>query len=218
MIEWVLRGAQGSQLADRIVVATDDKRIFDRVVEIGFDAVMTSTEHSSGSDRVAEAVKDMDVDIVVNLQGDEPLIDGQLLDRLITELEDSDADIATPVTHFTSIDELMSENTAKVVVNSEDYALYFSRAVIPHRRGGKPRLEDYLKHIGIYAYRKDSLMRFVALPQSKLELVEKLEQLRALENGMKIKVVVTDYQSVAVDVPSDIEKVEKMLRARELCS
>ena len=218
MIEWVLRGAQGSQLADRIVVATDDKRIFDRVVDIGFDVVMTSTEHSSGSDRVAEAVKDMDVDIVVNLQGDEPLIDGQLLDRLITELEDSDADIATPVTHFTSIDELMSENTAKVVVNSEGYALYFSRAVIPHRRGGEPRLEDYLKHIGIYAYRKDSLMRFVALPQSKLELVEKLEQLRALENGMKIKVVVTDYQSVAVDVPADIEKVEKILRARGLCS
>ncbi len=218
MIEWVLRGAQGSQLADRIVVATDDKRIFDRVVDIGFDAVMTSTEHSSGSDRVAEAVKDMDVDIVVNLQGDEPLIDGQLLDRLITELEDSDADIATPVTHFASIDELMSENTAKVVVNSEGYALYFSRAVIPHRRGGEPRLEDYLKHIGIYAYRKDSLMQFVALPQSKLELVEKLEQLRALENGMKIKVVVTDYQSVAVDVPADIEKVEKILRARGLCS
>ncbi len=218
MIEWVLRGAQGSQLADRIVVATDDKRIFDRVVDIGFDVVMTSTEHSSGSDRVAEAVKDMDVDIVVNLQGDEPLIDGQLLDRLITELEDSDADIATPVTHFASIDELMSENTAKVVVNSEGYALYFSRAVIPHRRGGEPRLEDYLKHIGIYAYRKDSLMRFVALPQSKLELVEKLEQLRALENGMKIKVVVTDYQSVAVDVPADIEKVEKILRARGLCS
>ncbi len=218
MIEWVLRGAQGSQLADRIVVATDDKRIFDRVVDIGFDAVMTSTEHSSGSDRVAEAVKDMDVDIVVNLQGDEPLIDGQLLDRLITELEDSDADIATPVTHFTSIDELMSENTAKVVVNSEGYALYFSRAVIPHRRGGEPRLEDYLKHIGIYAYRKDSLMRFVDLPQSELELVEKLEQLRALENGMKIKVVVTDYQSVAVDVPGDIEKVEKIVRARGLCS
>ncbi len=218
MIEWVLRGAQGSQLADRIVVATDDKRIFDRVVEIGFDAVMTSTEHSSGSDRVAEAVKDMDVDIVVNLQGDEPLIDGQLLDRLITELEDSDADIATPVTHFALIDELMSENTAKVVVNSEGYALYFSRAVIPHRRGGEPRLEDYLKHIGIYAYRKDSLMRFVALPQSELELVEKLEQLRALENGMKIKVVVTDYQSVAVDVPGDIEKVEKIVRARGLCS
>ncbi len=218
MIEWVLRGAQGSQLADRIVVATDDKRIFDRVVEIGFDVVMTSTEHSSGSDRVAEAVKDMDVDIVVNLQGDEPLIDGQLLDRLITELEDSDADIATPVTHFASIDELMSENTAKVVVNSEGYALYFSRAVIPHRRGGEPRLEDHLKHIGIYAYRKDSLMQFVALPQSELELVEKLEQLRALENGMKIKVVVTDYQSVAVDVPGDIEKVEKIVRARGLCS
>ncbi len=218
MIEWVLRGAQSSKLADKIVVATDDRGIFETVIEIGFDAVMTSTEHSSGSDRVAEAVKEVDVDIVVNLQGDEPLIDGRLLDRLITELEGSDADIATPVTHFTSLDELMSENTAKVVVNSEGYALYFSRAVIPHRRDGEPRLDDYLKHIGIYAYRKESLMRFVALPQSKLELTEKLEQLRALENGMKIKVVGTDYQSVAVDVPSDIEKVEKIFRGRGICS
>jgi 3-deoxy-manno-octulosonate cytidylyltransferase (CMP-KDO synthetase) len=217
MIEWVLRGANGSKLASYKLVATDDERILNFVKSIGFDAVMTSSEHRSGSDRVAEAARDLDVDIVVNLQGDEPLIEPELIDRLIEELNFSEADIATPVTRFLSIEELNSLNTAKVVTTRDGYALYFSRAVIPMPRNGQIELSRYLKHIGIYAYRKESLMRFVSLPPSELEVIEKLEQLRALENGMRIKVFKTEYRSISVDVREDIERVESEMKARGIC-
>ncbi len=217
MIEWVLRGASASELADYKLVATDDNRILNFVKSIGFDAVMTSSKHKSGSDRVAEAVKDLDVDIVVNLQGDEPLIESELIDKLIEELSSSEADIATPVTHFQSVEELKSINTAKVVTTNTGYALYFSRAVIPAPREGEIELSKYLKHIGLYAYRKESLMKFVSLPPSKLEMIEKLEQLRALENGMRIKVIKTEYRSISVDVMEDIKRVEAEMKARGMC-
>ncbi len=217
MIEWVLRGASTSKLASSVMVATDDSRIYDAVASLGFKAVMTSKSHRSGSDRVAEVAAKLDADVIVNLQGDEPLIQGELIDLLIHELVNSDADIATPVTTFEDVNELRSVNTAKVVVDARDYALYFSRAIIPMPRDGEPNISDYLKHIGIYCYRRESLLRFVQLPPSKLELIEKLEQLRALENGMKIKVVRTSYRSVPVDIPKDVEKVESALRNKGLC-
>ncbi len=204
-------------MADRILVATDDERILKAVRASGFEAVMTSPNHPSGSDRVAEVASNLSADIIVNLQGDEPTIDGSIIDRLIAELCESSADITTPVTSFSDAKEVESPNTAKVVVDENGYALYFSRSVIPFPRDGQIDPRNYLKHIGIYCYRRESLLKFVGYSPSKLEKIEKLEQLRALENGMRIRVVFTDYRSVPVDVPSDIHKAEKALKDKGLC-
>ncbi len=215
MILWVVEGAMQSQLAELVVVATDDGRIADAVKQHSVaEVVMTSPNCPSGSDRVAEAVEKLrlNCEIVVNLQGDEPLIEGAVIDQLIAALmDDANAEMATLVTNFENLDELRSPNTAKVVVNSEGYALYFSRSVIPYPRDGELRLDNYLKHIGIYAYRHEALQKFVSLPTSPLENIEKLEQLRALEAGMSIKVVKTDFKSVPVDVPADVAKAEQAI-------
>jgi 3-deoxy-manno-octulosonate cytidylyltransferase (CMP-KDO synthetase) len=220
LLEWVLRGVQSSQRISQFVVATDHHAIAELVQECGFEAVMTDSALPSGSDRVWAAVRDRDVDVVVNIQGDEPLIEGALLDQLVSCFDDdhdSHLEMATLARAMSHAD-LLSPNTAKIVVNEFDEALYFSRFALPYARDNVqqfPALEGSLKHIGIYAYRKAFLARFCAQAPVAIERAESLEQLRALYLGARIKVVRVDHDSWGVDTPEDIAKIEQLLNQRE---
>lgn len=225
-----LEGASKSKLATRVVAATDDDRIAAAVREAGFEAVMTSPEHESGSDRVAEVAASLQGDaIVVNVQGDEPLMTGRIVDAAIEALlEDGAADIATTYEDFRSWQDVLSPDVVKVVLDSQGYALYFSRSPIPFLRdeaktaGGLEQalaeapglLANFKRHQGIYAYRKDYLLKFSRMAKSELERLEMLEQLRALEDGAKIKVVRVEDSSIGVDTAEDLEKVRAMLGSR----
>lgn len=208
---------------DYLVVATDDERIYDCVRSFGGNALMTSPEHPTGTDRISEVASNIDCDIVVNIQGDEPLLKPEVVDSLVEALwGDERLNISTAACLIQSPQELKDVNIVKVVTDNSGFALYFSRAPIPFSQntpGGdssKTSPENScrpLKHIGIYAYRKDFLLRFAKLPQTPLETQEHLEQLRALENGERIKVVLSDYHPVAVNLPEDIPKVAELMRA-----
>ena len=213
MICHVCEKASASK-ADYILVATDDERIAKVVTEYGYTAVMTRSDHQSGTDRIAEAVKlaAPDVDVVINVQGDEPLIPTSAIDDLLTLMTENSsyemATIAVPGNRDT-----MTENNVKVVFGSDGKALYFSRSMIPFaRKGGVP--DQVYLHWGIYAYRKSVLERFVELPSGRLEKSEMLEQLRALENGISIYVLVKELESIGVDTPEDLAKAE--LRIAEM--
>lgn len=211
LIERVRRQVLQSQLVNEVLVATDDMRIFDTVVSYGGSAVLTSANHHSGTDRLAEVVdKRDDIAIAVNVQGDEPLIDPKAIDAAIQPLIDFSniemATIACPVVNG----DVGNANTVKVVVDNQGFALYFSRAAIPFVRDGQG---SYLHHAGLYVYRRHSLLKLSALAPSKLELAESLEQLRALENGIRIKVVQTSYRPQEVNVRADLAAVEAYLRA-----
>jgi len=214
MIWYVYRGALQSTLASEIIVATDSEKIKETVESFGGKAAFTKGNFPSGTDRVFAAVKDKKYDIVVNLQGDEPLIQGEILDLLIKELINSKADITTPC-YTADESEAQNPNRVKIVTDSQGYALYFSRSPIPYYRNPS-KAREYLIHIGIYAYRYHSLEKFVKLPGSELEDKEKLEQLRALEYGMRIKVVKTTYRSYPVDIPEDLKIVENLLKNKEV--
>ncbi|HHL40187.1 MAG TPA: 3-deoxy-manno-octulosonate cytidylyltransferase [Deltaproteobacteria bacterium] len=210
MIRMVYERACRAALVDTVVVATDDERILSVVRGFGGRAVMTSRSHRSGTERVAEAARDLDAPIVVNLQGDEPLIEPSMVDEVVRPLVDEPGlAMATLKTPITDEDELFDPHVVKVVTDRAGRALYFSRSPIPHRRGGAARA---FKHIGIYAFRRDFLFTFSALPPSPLERSEELEQLRALENGYSIKVVETDRSPVAVDTPEDLDRVRGIVR------
>ncbi len=210
MIQYVYERCQRAVMLDQLIVATDDTRIYDTVTVFGGNAVMTSARHASGTDRIAEAVQAMDCDLVINIQGDEPLIDPSIIDGLASMmLNDSSIVMATPIVQGSSEDERDNPNIVKVVCDKNGFALYFSRSVIPFVRDKEP--EKWYKHIGLYGYKKNFLVQFVKLPQSYLERAEKLEQLRALENGYRIKTLVTDYDGMGVDTPADLEEVEKRL-------
>ena len=207
---------------DEAVVATDDERIYDAVKAFGGKVVMTSTEHRSGTDRCYEALTKVGADkydVVVNIQGDEPFIQPQQLNALCECFEDSTVDIATLVKPFTSADgfaALENANSPKVVVNKKMEALYFSRSIIPYMRG-KDKEEwlpnhTYYKHIGLYAYRTDVLRQITSLPQGTLEKVESLEQLRWLENGFKIKVGISQIETIGIDTPEDLARAEEFLK------
>lgn len=213
MIWYVYRGALQSKLASEIIVATDSEKIKEIVESFGGKAILTKGDFPSGTDRVFAAVKDKKYDIVVNLQGDEPLIQGKVLDLLIENLINSKADIATPC-YTADESEAQNPNRVKIVTDSQGYALYFSRSPIPYYRNHS-KAKEYLVHIGIYAYRYHSLEKFVKLPESELEKKEKLEQLRALEYGMKIKIVKTAFRSHPVDTPEDLKIVENLLKNKE---
>lgn len=200
-----------------VVVATDDQRIYDEVVSFGGRAVMTSENHQSGTDRCAEAAKKYsqatgkEFNAVINIQGDEPFVDPKQLLQLAELFNDPSVEIATLVKQAKTSDEVFSENTAKVIVNNLSQAVYFSRSPIPFYRG-KDREQwvsshKYYRHIGVYAYRTDILQKITLLPQSSLELAEKLEQNRWIENGYTIKVCLTDFEGLAVDTPEDLEKI-----------
>ncbi|MBT5469464.1 MAG: 3-deoxy-manno-octulosonate cytidylyltransferase [Nitrospina sp.] len=219
MIQRVVEQANKAQSVAEVIVATDDSRIFDLVNNKGGTAIMTSESHESGTDRVAEVARDRECDIVVNVQGDEPLIPPQNIDLVVKPLIEDPSILVTSLRILIrDADELLNRNITKVVVDKFDSALYFSKAPIPWDRDKWSEGADisltsplWFKHIGLYAYRKTFLMEYSTLPISKLEKVEKLEQLRILENGYSVKVFETKYDSIGVDSESDIKLIEKQL-------
>ena len=218
MIWHVYQRCLKAKYLDQTLVATDDRRIYDCVTDFGGLAMMTSKKHRSGTDRIAEAVQKTEkrkgeFRIIINIQGDEPLIDPKAIDLLAKAMsDDKNTEMATLVGGFQNKEDILSPNTVKVVADDRGYALYFSRSVIPGSREGALRLTNYLKHIGIYAYRRDALLKLISWPQSALEKAEKLEQLRALEHGIKIKLIKTSYRPQAVDTPADLARINKTLR------
>ena len=209
LVQRVYEQARKAQRLDRVVIATDDTRIADVVKKFGGEVVMTSPACPSGTDRAAEVVRQLDCDQVVNIQGDEPLMRPEMIDQLVDGL--ADYDMATLARLIESAEVLANPNVVKVVFDINGNALYFSRHPIPFVRD-VGATAPHFKHLGIYAYRRDFLLKFVQLPPSALEKTEKLEQLRALENGFAIKVLVTLHDSVGVDVPADVKIVEEILR------
>jgi 3-deoxy-manno-octulosonate cytidylyltransferase (CMP-KDO synthetase) len=232
VIQHVWERAKQARSLDDLVIATDCEEVIKRVKDFGGKAVYTSKDQPSGTDRIAEVVNPLDVEVVVNIQGDEPLIHHSMIDGLANLLlSDTSTQIATVIKKISEKKELLSPNTVKVVVDKDGYALYFSRSPIPFVRDDdrhhsifdihywfsthplKHDFQNYYKHLGIYAYRKDFLFNFTNLPKSKLETLEKLEQLRALENGYKIKTIETEYETIGVDTPEDLKKAESMMRS-----
>lgn len=211
MIERVYRQVQASGKfpSTHIMVATDDQRIASVVDAFGGNVVMTSPRCSSGSQRLWEVVENRDFDAVINIQGDEPIVPGELVAALYDEVSSRKYDVVTPVYYNHSYEDYLSRHVVKVVVNQDYKALYFSRSPIPFMEKGN--FTAFYHHIGMYGYLKNSLKSFINLPASPLETIEKLEQLRFLENGIGIKVIPSQYQSVGVDVPEDVEKVERIL-------
>jgi 3-deoxy-manno-octulosonate cytidylyltransferase (CMP-KDO synthetase) len=222
MIQWVYEGTRRSRLISRVIVATDDDRILRAVRSFGGDAVMTSPSHQTGTDRIAEAVGSLSCDIVVNVQGDEPLVHPEMIDSAVQPLvDDPSIPIGTVCRRIDRREEAFDPNVVKVVCDRKGFALYFSRAPIPWHRdawAGTDRLSEMqltgplYKHIGLYVYRKEFLLHYAALPQTPLEAVEKLEQLRALESGHRIRVSVTDHESFGVDIPDDLGKILQRLK------
>ncbi|QBN17316.1 3-deoxy-manno-octulosonate cytidylyltransferase [Flavobacterium nackdongense] len=205
--------AKKSNLFDDVFVVTDSDLIFDEIVSNGGKAIMSIKEHESGSDRIAEAVENMDVDIVVNVQGDEPFINTEALQKLI-DVYKNDAemkvDLASLMFEITEEDEISNPNNVKVVTDQSGFALYFSRSVIPYPREINVGVR-YMQHIGIYAFRKQALLDFYSWPMKSLEASEKLEQLRYLEFGKRIKMVETQEKSIGIDTVEDLEKARKMV-------
>lgn len=203
-------------------VATDDERIYDVVKSFGGQVVMTRTDHKSGTDRIEEAIEKIggEWDVVVNVQGDEPFVAKSQLDTICHCFDDPTTQIATLGKPFESMEAVQNPNSPKIVVDNMGFAMYFSRSVIPYVRGKEISTwlthYPFLKHLGIYAYRKDVLRQVTQLPQSSLEIAESLEQLRWLQNGFKIKVGTTDVETVGIDTPQDLERAEEFLKAQLL--
>lgn len=223
MIRWVYERATKAQRVHEVWVATDDERIKEAIDRFGGKCCMTSPDHCSGTDRIAEVANDNAWDIVVNVQGDEPLIHPEMIDAVVTSLEKNEtASMSTLKRNLTEPDELLDPNVVKVVTDYRDRALYFSRAPIPYHRDTWKTLHEInriplsdlvFKHVGIYGYRRDVLIALASLPPTPLELTEKLEQLRALENGYTIIAETTHKDSVGVDSPDDLERVRKLVNA-----
>jgi len=216
MIERVYAQAASAKLVDRVIVATDDQRIAEAVAAFGGEVAITRADHPSGTDRLAEvAAREPSLNIIVNVQGDEPLIDPEAIDAVVAPLAGDEAiEMSTLAAPISRADEAEGATVVKVVVDRSGFALYFSRAAIPFFRDGRPFSERaYLGHIGLYVYRRQCLLRLAQLSPTPLEEAEALEQLRAIENGIRIRVIERAYRSLAVDVPEDVEKVEAALRA-----
>ncbi|MBN1269017.1 MAG: 3-deoxy-manno-octulosonate cytidylyltransferase [Kiritimatiellae bacterium] len=221
LVQWVYERAKQARALDELVVATDDQRIADAVARFGGKAVMTRSDHPSGTDRVAEAAASMQADIVVNVQGDEPLIDPRAIDAVCRAMdEDASWDMATPAAPVRTEAEIGDPAVVKVVWDQEGRALYFSRSPIPfvREKGGDAAGADplYWRHIGLYAYRRGFLEKLVGTPPCALEEAEKLEQLRALHIGARMKVVKVDAVGPSVDTPEDVAKAERALKAAGL--
>ena len=212
MIQWTYERAAASN-ADEVIVATDDQRIFDCVEAFGGRAVMTAPDHPTGTDRIAEAVKDLDCELIINLQGDEPLLPTDVINDLIALMKErQEIQMGTIAVEKPFSDQAYSNpNNVKIVLDNTGRALYFSRSPIPYLRNDAEEGQSMYLHWGIYAYRRKLLFDFITWPQGTLEKVESLEQLRALENGIDIVVATTDQESVGVDTPEDIAEVEKLL-------
>jgi 3-deoxy-manno-octulosonate cytidylyltransferase (CMP-KDO synthetase) len=209
MIQRVYEGCAACPDIAATYVATDDERIAETARTFTDNVVMTSSEHRSGTDRVAEAARDIEADVIVNVQGDEPLIQPEALSALISPFRDNpDIPMTTLGTTTDDREEVESPNTCKIVLDNEANGLYFSRAPIPYYMKGKG---GYLRHIGLYAFRRDFLFTFAGLPPGPFEKVESLEMLRAIEHGFKIRVIVGGFNSIGVDTPEDVEKIEELL-------
>lgn len=193
-----------------VLVVTDSDIIFREISSNGGKVVMSSKEHESGTDRIAEAVKDMNVDVVINVQGDEPFVQKSSLEKLCNVFQDQSVQVGSLMHVITDEQQINDPNCVKVVVNKQMDALYFSRSVIPYKRDPSTVI-SYYKHIGMYGYRKEILLGFTALPASLLEQTEKLEQLRLLENGYRIRMAVTEPVGVSIDTPADLEKAKLLL-------
>ena len=227
MIRHVYERARMARLVDRVIVATDDERITAAVRAFGGEVTLTSPGHATGTDRIAEAARACDAEIVVNVQGDEPMLDPAWMDEALRPvIEDRAVPMSTLSLPLRDVDEMLSPSVVKVVTDARGDALYFSRSPIPHVRldGGAPRESADAavkrglarKHVGLYVYRRETLERFATLPPSPLETAEGLEQLRALEDGVRIRVVATDGRAgVAVDTPEDLERVRRLLAPQE---
>jgi 3-deoxy-manno-octulosonate cytidylyltransferase (CMP-KDO synthetase) len=213
IIQWVWEKATKVPMVDRVIVATDDARIFNACKEFGAEVEMTSTEHKSGSDRIAEvAARHPEITYIINLQGDEPLIEQENIELVIKGVKfDEKADISTLVRELNDETEINNPNLVKCIFDVNNYALYFSRAKIPYERNvGKSK---FYGHLGIYGYKKEALFKMTNLPQTSYEMSESLEQLRALQNGMKIKVSVVKNVPVGIDTIEDFEKFKKMVES-----
>ena len=221
MIQYVYEGVRESKLIDEVIVATDDQRILEAVKAFGGKALMTSSSHFTGTDRVAEVARKVKSEIIVNVQGDEPLIKGSFIDRAIRPLLiDDHLQMSTLMTRIEEVRDWLNPHIVKVVVDQKNFALYFSRSPIPFPRDlqigrlesnpfgtNKPLPKRVFKHIGVYVFRRQFLLHFTRLKPTPLEKLEKLEQLRALENGYRIKVTPVNYEPLSVDTPEDLQKV-----------
>jgi 3-deoxy-manno-octulosonate cytidylyltransferase (CMP-KDO synthetase) len=211
MIEHVYRRAAAATSVSRVIVATDDERIADAVVRFGGEAVMTSASHQSGTDRLAEVAASLSCDLVVNVQGDEPVLAPETIDAAVEPFLASPAlEMSTLRRRIADPAEHRNPNVTKVVVDTDGYALYFSRAPIPYTREGQPAAPAWA-HVGLYVYRRDTLLRLARLPPTAMERAEALEQLRALEHGIRIKAVETAGASIGVDTPEDLARVRALL-------
>lgn len=213
VISRTYEAAVKTELFDDVFVVTDSDIIFNEITDNGGKAIMSIKEHESGSDRIAEAVENLDVDIVVNVQGDEPFINKEPLADVLEVFKSDTAreiDLASLMIEINNWEDIENPNNVKVIVDQKQFALYFSRSVIPYPRD-KEAGAIYYKHIGIYAFRKHALMDFYKLPMQSLEATEKLEQLRYLEYGKKIRMVETTHVGIGIDTPEDLEKARKML-------
>ena len=211
VIQWVYEKAQQAKLADMIIVATDDERIFNAVKAFGGEVEMTSVNHKCGSDRIREvAERHPEIAYIVNLQGDEPLIKPESIDAVARNVQEDDkADISTLIRVLTDEEEINNPNLVKCVVDNNGYALYFSRSKIPYERN--KNVATFYGHLGIYGYKRDALMKMTSLPQTPLEKTESLEQLRAIENGMKIKTSDVDFVPVGIDTAEDLEEFKQIV-------
>ncbi len=216
MIQHVVEQVRQATFPTRIVVATDDERIKAAVEAFGGEAILTRGDHRTGTDRVAEVAVHITADIYINVQGDQPLIDPGTVDAVAAVLvEDESIQLATPCCAINQKNEIMDPNVVKVVQDFDGNALYFSRAPVPWVRDtGAKVAAQHCKHIGLYGYRREALLEFPTLPPGELERIEQLEQLRWLENGFRIHVIETEYDAISVDVPADVERVEKLLNSQ----
>ena len=212
MIQHVWEKANESKLLNDLIIACDDERVYEAVCGFGGKAVFTAKEHSSGTERLTEIVNPLDVKIVVNIQADEPMIHPAMINGVVGELlEDEALVVATVVKKIEQAEEVSDPNVVKVVLDKDNFALYFSRSTIPYVRDEQNEPTTHYKHIGLYAYTKDFLFTYKNLPQSNLEKLEKLEQLRILESGYRIKAVQTEYETYGVDTPEDLVRVRKCM-------
>src|ERR1700736_1539813 len=215
MIERVWERARRASLVSKVIVATDDERIAQAVKAFGGEAVLTRPDHRSGTERVAEvAASHPDAEILVNVQGDMPIIEPAAIDAGIEAVrDDEDVKLGTLAVPISNPDEIMDPNVVKTVLDFDNNALYFSRAPIPWVRDSGQKVHvNYWKHLGLYVFQRDALLEYPTLPQGELEKIEQLEQLRWMENGWKIRVAEVDHDSASVDIPEDIPKVEKLLQ------
>lgn len=222
IIQYVYENVSKSRLIDDIIVATDDQKVVDAVESFGGRAILTPSELKSGSDRIAYVAKDLqNTEIIVNVQGDEPLISFEMIDSTISLLiDDENILVGTPIKRIVSTEDLINPNVVKVVIDNFGNAIYFSRSPIPYFRVSKELNEwvktgNYFKHIGIYVFQREFLIKFSKMEESKLEKLEKLEQLRIIENGYKIRTTITEYENFSIDTIEDFEKIKNVITKRK---